>query len=171
MIKAYIAHAMTGRSGEEMHRESAEAKEVLAMFGIKALDPVVAEGIDPTLKSLNPQLEGIEDFRGHWKRDKRMIREAHVFIDLTPNLHSQGVIHELGYARYFLWKPVFRVGADFAPVSVAHFEDDFIVPDLFEAALTIKERFGTMPKRFAWRIRLYARSYLKACWYKLKEWK
>ena len=167
-MRAYIAHAMTGRSGAEMHSESKSAMMAFGMFGIEVLDPVLEEGVKPDTKVLS---NTVEEVAGHWKRDKALIRRAHILVDLTPNLKSEGVSHEIGYARYFLWKPVIRVGANFPASSVAHFEDDVIAPSLYHAARIADERFGTFGKRFIWRVKLYWRCYLKACLYKLGEWK
>lgn len=175
-MKAYIAHAMTGRSGEDMLAESKLAAYALANWNIEALDPVIAEGITPAVKKLGTEIRGgkgddYERFKGYWKRDKEMIREAHVLIDMTPHMKSEGVSHEIGYARYFLWKPVVRVGNAFPLISVAHFEDDILATDIWDAAVKINDKFGTFWKRFVWRVKLYNRCILKALWYKLGEWK
>lgn len=167
-MKAYIAHAMTGRSGEEMHAESEMARAVLSVFGIETLDPVYAEGVDRGERQLTNSLE---DLKVYWARDKQLIREAHVLIDLTPGMKSEGVSHEIGYARYFLWKPVIRVGNAFPLASVAHFEDDAIVSDLWDAGLTIDRLWGTLRKRIVWRMRMYKRCLFRAWRYKMGEWK
>lgn len=165
-MKAYIAHAMTGRSGADMLHESFEARRILAYYGISTLDPVLDEGITKDVKVLTTTVENATKF---WKRDKAMIREAHVVIDLTPHIKSEGVSHEIGYGRYFLWKPVARVGT-FPPASIAVFEDDVIGANLFEVGEQLEKRFGTRSKRLRWRLTLYLRCWLRACWYKLSEW-
>jgi hypothetical protein len=166
-MRAYIAHAMTGRTGMALHLESELAKDLLDACDIEALDPVVIEGVEKNHAKL---VNTPEEVREHWRRDKQMIRRAHVLIDLTPEMKSEGVSHEIGYARYFLWIPVIRVGK-VHPSSIAYFEDDIIVPDLATAARLIHERFGSLRKRLWWRFNMYRRSWLKACWFKLREWK
>lgn len=170
-IKVYTAGAMTGLSGAELVERSQNAAITLVEHGIYPLDPVLAEGVDPRAPVVQATYEQMVDF---WKRDKAMIREAHVIIDLTPERKSEGVAHEIGYARYCLWKPVVRVymnGKKPCLASVAFFEDDLIVDTLEEAAVEINRLWGTWFKRARWRMRLYNRCLLKACWYKLMEWK
>lgn len=170
MLKVYVAHAMTGRPGTEIVKESENALAILRQFGIQVLDPVTAEKVKPSAKKINTDYATLD---GYWKRDKEMIREAHVLLDLTPDRKSEGVAHEIGYARYHLWKPVVRVypkGQVPSNLSVAYFEDDFIVDDLAVAGRYIERMYGTWFKRFMWRIQLYKRSWLKAKWHRLQEW-
>lgn len=170
MVKIYLAHGMTGRAGTEVVQESEKALEVFSRYGIQVLDPVTAEKVKPSKKAINTDYKTLD---GYWKRDKEMIREAHVLVDITPERKSEGVAHEIGYARYFLWKPVIRVypkGQVPSNLSVAYFENDFIVDDLDVAARYIDRMYGTWFKRFIWRIQLYRRSWIKASFYKLKEW-
>lgn len=171
MIKAYTAGAMTGLTGRELVQRSRQVSKILGTYGIQVLDPVIAEGVKPTNKVTAATYGQMVRF---WKRDKEMIREAHVVIDLTPERKSEGVAHELGYARYFLFKPVVRVylnGSRPSISSVAYFEDDLLVDSLEEAAIKINERWGTWRKRFWWRLALYNRCYISALKYKLGEWK
>lgn len=169
-IKVYIAHAMTGRPGTEVVKESEEALKILGQFGITVLDPVTAEKVKPTKKEINTDYNTLD---GYWRRDKEMIREAHVLIDITPERKSEGVAHEIGYARYHLWKPVIRVyqkGQVPSNLSVAYFEDDFIVDDLAVAGRYIERMYGNWFKRFMWRVQLYRRSWPKAFLHRLGEW-
>ncbi len=165
-IRAYTATSMTGRSGLDLLQQSQKVAGVLLRHGITPLDPVMAEGVQPTKAKLS---SSIEDLASHWARDKAMIRHAHVLIDLTPLAKSEGVAHEIGLARYCYWIPVIRI---YSPngASVAHFEDDLIVPTLEDAAREIVSRWGTWPKRFWWRARLYARCAPKHYLHKLRRW-
>lgn len=170
-MKAYIAHGMTGRTGDELINESLHVLQVCKKYGIETLDPVMAEGVlkvDPRVQASNEMLPL------HWKRDKEMIREAHVFIDITANRKSEGVAHELGYARYNLWKPSIRVSIDYARsqnISIANLEDDLIVASIEQAAFIAQLRWGTFGKRFRWRIKTLARCLPKWITYQLGEFK
>lgn len=166
-VRAYTATSMTGRTGEDLFQQSQRVWAALAAHGIEALDPVAAEGVN--IFGTTPLASTMEDLASHWKRDKEMIRNAHVLIDLTPTAKSEGVAHEIGLARYCYWMPVIRI---YSPTgaSVAHFEDDLIVPDIETAAREIVSRWGTWRKRFAWRLRLYLRCAPKHYFYKLRRW-
>lgn len=170
-VSAYIAHAMTGRPGADLIEESAWAKKILESKGVLCLDPVTVEEVADSRKKINTPYPVLD---GYWKRDKEMIREANVVVDLTPDRKSEGVSHELGYARYGLWKPIIRVyptGKTPSNLSAAYFEDDFITDSLESAAEYIIRDHGTLFKRITWRLKLYQRCILKACWYKIREWK
>ena len=131
MIKIYTAKSMTGRTGEELVLESAQIARILGYRGIKVLDPVTAEEV---YKDQGVLANTGDKLKGYWTRDKRMIREAHVILDVTGPAKSEGVAHEIGYARYALWKPVVRIYPDGHPkISVAKYEDDLIVSSVAEA--------------------------------------
>jgi hypothetical protein len=163
----YTAKAMTGRSGDEMLRESYYNKGFLEARGFEVLDPVLVEGVGFSADPLhNPE----EQLREYWKRDKVMIRKAHVLLDVTGSSPSEGKAHEVGYARYCLWKPVVRICPNLGP-SVAWFEDDVIVQNLDEAAKVILERWGTAELRIAWRSEMLERCLGKWQQYQLEEFK
>lgn len=170
-MKVYIAHGMTGRTGAELISESLHVIQVCRKYGIDPLDPVMAEGV----KKVDPRVQaGNEILPLHWKRDKEMIREAHVFIDITANRKSEGVAHELGYARYSLWKPCIRVSLDYARspnISVANLEDDLIVANIEQAAYFAQLRWGSARKRILWRIKMLCRCLPKWIMYQLQEFK
>jgi len=165
-VRAYTATSMTGRTGNDLLLQSLRVEAILSLHGIEPLDPVAAEGVAPGRTPLGSTMS---DLAGHWRRDKDMIKRAHVLIDLTPLAKSEGVAHEIGLARYCYWIPVIRI---YEPngASVAHFEDDLIVPTLEDAAREIVARWGTWPKRFMWRLRLYARCAPKHYAIKLRRW-
>lgn len=171
MIKVYTAQKMTGRDQKEMVDLAKKAKKVFEGAGIKVLDPVLEEHVKPTNELLGDKpLNMLKDY---WKRDKQMIREAHVVVDLTPDMKSEGVAHEIGYARYALWKPIVRCYPDGSkPASmIAVFEDDLIVHSLEEAAVQIHKYWGNFFKRVTWRFGLFNRCFAKWCWYQIREWK
>ncbi len=161
---------MSGRNKLDVVAEATAARMFVEFCGHEALCPVTAEEVkaeDATLLATKEQMDT------YWYRDKAMIREANVIFDMTPMMNSEGSKHEIGYARYFLWKPVLRVFPYQklpASSSVAYFEDDSLTEGLNQAINVAEELWGTRWKRFKWRVRLYRRSYLKACWYKLLEW-
>jgi len=170
-VKVYLAQAMTGLSGNEIWKRLETARQIFLENGIEILSPVIEEGIKPQIKKVSASREDLINF---WKRDKELIRKANVIVDLTPEKKSEGVAHEIGYARYFLWKPIVRVydicSAPSSSSSVAYFEDDLLITGLPYAALWIKEKWGSRYKRFIWRIKLYNRCYIKGLYYKLLEW-
>ena len=171
MIKIYTARAMSGRSMEEVVREAYFDKWLFEKNGIKVLDPVSVEGVKPKKKKLKASKNLMKKY---WPRDKAMIREAHVFVDCTPHLKSQGVERESGYARYCLWKPIVRLfpfNQLPAEGSVAYFEDDIITDDLIKAVQLIKDKWGTPKKRIIWRLNLLRRCLWKFILYQLKEFK
>ncbi len=132
-MKVYAAGAMSGLSGKELVERSFLVGQILSDNHIEVLDPVKCEGVKSTSKPTQASFEDLDKF---WRRDKEMIREAHVVFDITPEKKSEGVAHEIGYARYFLWKPVVRVymnGGMPTRASVAYFEDDLLTYSLEEA--------------------------------------
>lgn len=171
MIKLYLARSMTGRIKEDVVAEAKRDAEFLSKAGFAVLCPVIAENVKPTKEHLLSSRKAMESY---WPRDKEMIREAHVVLDMTPHLNSEGVKHELGYARYALWKPVVRVfptGKLPVASSVAYFEDDSIVDSLPEAVEYIYRVHGSWFNRFTWRIRMLNRSLGKWLLYQAGEFK
>jgi hypothetical protein len=169
--KIYCAAKMTGRDKKEMVEMAVSNKKIFESFGIKVLDPILEEHVKPTKGLLNDTPPNI--LKDYWKRDKEMIRESHVIVDTTPEDKSEGVAHEIGYARYSLWKPVVRMyhhGAKPASL-VAVFEDDLIVHGIEEAAIQIQKYWGTWARRFMWRINMVNRCLVKWVWYQIGEWK
>jgi hypothetical protein len=161
---------MTGRDQSEMVDLAKKAKKLFNGFGIYVYDPVLEEHVQSVKSPLvDKPLSLLKDY---WTRDKDMIRKANVVVDLTPEMKSEGVAHEIGYARYGLWKPIVRVYCEGSkPASlIAIFEDDLIVHSLEEAAVQIKKYWGTWPRRLMWRISLFNRCFPRWCWYQLKEW-
>lgn len=169
-LRCYTAGAMTGLTGEELVERSLHVGQVLSDNKMEMLDPVDCEGVKPTTETVQASHTDLAVF---WRRDKELIRRAHVIFDITPEKKSEGVAHEIGYARYHLWKPVIRVymnGGMPTKASVAYFEDDLLTGSLEEACQVALELWGTPWKRLKWRVALYNKCLLKAISYKLKEW-
>jgi len=170
-VKIYTAAKMTGRDQKEMVDTAKKNKRIFEAAGIVVLDPIVEEHVKAENKPLvDKPLNVLKDY---WTRDKQMIREAHVVVDTTPESKSEGVAHEIGYARYALWKPVVRMyPPDAKPTSlIAVFEDDLIVHSPEEAAIQIQKYWGTWARRFMWRVSLINRCLPKWIWFQLREWK
>jgi hypothetical protein len=171
MVKIYCAAKMTGRDKKEMVEMAVKNKKLFESLGITVLDPILEEHVKPVKGVLIDTPMSL--LRDYWSRDKQMIREAHVVVDTTPEQKSEGSAHEIGYARYHLWKPVVRLyqGENKPLSAIVFFEDDLIVHSVEEAAIQIQKYWGTWAKRAMWRISLYNRCLIKAIWYKLLEWK
>ncbi len=171
-MKIYLARAMSGRIMADVVREAANDRMFLSGFvGWDCLDPVEEEGVKPENRKLQASYE---DMVGFWRRDKQLIREANVIFDMTPSMKSEGVAHELAYARYCLWKPVVRVytsGVLPPKGSVAYFEDDVIVGSLLEACAMTDNLWGTRAKRIRWRLSLLRRCLWKFIRYQIGEFK
>lgn len=171
MVRIYCARSMTGRVKEDVVAEAQKDKEYLEKAGFEVLCPVIAEKVEPTKQVL---LSSKEKMNEYWPRDKWMIRQAHVVFDMTPAMKSEGVAHEIGYARYSLWKPVIRVYVDGKlPVksSVAFFEDDHIADSLVDAIAYVYREHGTFLRRLKWRLSLLNRCLLKWIGYQIGEFK
>ncbi len=169
MIKLYLARGMTGRVKEDVVHEAFLDKDFFDKAGFITLCPVMEEGIEPTQQTIRSSKQAMDKY---WFRDKQMIREANVVIDMTPHLKSEGVAHEVGYARYNLWKPVVRVfPLGKLPIrgSVCRYEDDYICDSLEEATEYILRVHGTYFKRLKWRLQLINRCFPKWLYYQLKE--
>jgi hypothetical protein len=169
-VRVYAAGGMTGISGEDLVARSFHVGQVLSDYKIEVLDPVQCEGVTATA---TPTQASYKDLLVFWNRDKEMIRRAHVVFDLTPERKSEGVSHEIGYARYFLYKPVVRVymnGGMPSRASVAYLEDDVLARSLEEACEIALDLWGSPWKRLKWKLDQLNRCLLKSVWHKGKEW-
>ncbi len=167
----YAARSMTGRIKEEVVLEATQDKTLLEKAGFVVLCPVIAEGVPATKQIILASKQAMDKF---WSRDKEMIREAHLVFDMSPTMNSEGVKHELGYARYCLWKPVVRVfPSGKLPVksSVSYFEDDVVVDSLLEAIEYSLRVHGTFWKRTKWRLKMLNKSLLKWIVFQIGEFK
>ncbi len=168
--KIYLARGMSGRNKADVVTEARIDKEFLEKAGLVVLCPVSEEKVKAENKVLQSTQKAMQTY---WFRDKAMIREANVVFDMTPHLKSEGVAHELGYARFHLWKPVVRVyplGQLPPKASIAFFEGDAVVDSLEEAIEFVYRVHGTWFKRLKWRMGIYNQSWVKAAYYKLMEW-
>lgn len=171
MVKIYSARSMTGRIKEEVVGEAQTEKAFLEKAGFVVLCPVEKENVPATKQVLLSSKKAMLEF---WPADKKMIEECDVLFDMTPERKSEGVAHEVGYARYFLFRPVVRVypkGKLPPPSSVAWFEDDAIVDSLEEAMEYTLRVHGTIWKRIKWRLSLYNRCLPKMIKVFIRSWK
>ncbi len=175
MLRIYFATSMTGRTGSELlaqFSEAAEAQELLSLLGgelfLSAMLPRL--GDEPDVQVFIGKENPDDKLRSYWKRDKEMIRYAHVLVDLTGPRKSAGVEHEVGYARYFLYKPVIRVWPGMAG-SVARIEDDVIVPTAAHALVEANRLWGTPWKRLKWRLAMTNRCILGYFANQIREWR
>lgn len=170
-IKIYAARSMTGRVKEEVVAEATADKQYFESAGFTVLCPVIAENVPSTKEVIRSSKKAMDAF---WPRDKEMIREAHVVIDMTPSLKSEGVSHEVGYSRYCLWKPVVRLyekGNLPIKSSVAWYEDDVIVDSKEEVVEYLLRVHGTFWKRTTWRLSMLNRSLIKWIGHQIREFK
>ena len=172
----YVCHAMTGRPWNEVKDQSRAVKVFLESRGFEVIDPIeiendsVSENIDTDESSIPNRID--EGGKKAWYGDKIAIRKAHVVLDITPELKSEGVLRELGYARFYLFKPIIRLyQLKSEPHMVTIFEDDAVVRSLEEAADVIEDRWGTWPKRIMWRIKMLSRSLPKFIYRQFLEFK
>lgn len=171
MIKIYLARSMSGRIKEEIVDEARFERFFLEERGITVLCPVAAENVKASKKTL---MASKKVMKNYWPRDKQMIEQSHVVFDMSPLMKSEGVAHELGYSRYFLYKPIVRVyphGCLPAKSSVAFFEDDKLVDSLEQAVKYVYEVHGTLWKRLKWRFNLYVRCLPKMVRVWITSWK
>ena len=168
MLKIYFARKMTGRTGADLIKELAEIEFVCWKLDVVVLDPVKEEKIKSTDKEIRTSLDELTKY---WARDKEMIREAHVIIDCTGPLKSEGVAHEIGYARYYLWKPVIRVYPEGLTDSVANLEDDLIVSSIEQAVWKARFHWGSRLDRIKWRFNVLKRCLFKFIQHQIGEWK
>jgi hypothetical protein len=172
-MRVYLARKMTGLTGQELCQKSECARTTAKiLFGKRMviLDPVAEEGIRPTSAIISTSLARLVYL---WARDKQMIRHAHVVIDMTGAEKSEGVAHEIGYARYCLFKPVIRVYPELAlsVPSVARLEDDVIASSYDEALMLADQYWGTFSKRLVWRLAMLNRCLPKWLLHQIQEFK
>lgn len=156
-VKIYLAQQMTGIREDKIYNYNLAMTKALEKHGITVFSPVTEEGVKPSNKQLNQVSQ--DQLNYFWERDKYLIRHSHLLLDITGPSKSQGLLHEIGLSRYFLFKPVVRIIQNLGP-SVAIAEDDLIVNDVEEAAKFIIDSFGTPKKRLLWKIKLFARCFL-----------
>lgn len=153
-VRIYAAQQMTGIKNSVIYQHNAYCDRVFTKYGITVLSPVTEEGVKANKKKLDqPSQEQLQYF---WKRDKWLIRNSHILVDITGFSKSEGLKHEIGLARYFLMKPCVRIMKLHGP-SVAVEEDDLIFSTVEKAAKFIVEEFGSPWKRLKWKLKLFVR--------------
>lgn len=155
-VRCYSAQQMTGIKQFEIYRRNWYCTRVLQKHDITVLSPVTEEGVKANHRKMDQPSQ--EQLAMYWKRDKFLIKNSHVLLDITGPSKSQGLMHEIGLSRYFLFKPIIRVMKLKGP-SVAIEEDDILVPTVEEAAKLIVREFGTPWKRLKWKFKLFCRCF------------
>lgn len=154
-VVVYLACRMSGRSRQVMIKEAREAVATLSKYGIKCISPVLEEldHIENKPGLLIPFSD--EELLREWRKDKEFIKQCHVVLDLSSasKIRSEGAVHEFGYARYALFKPVARLFPNGLGPSITKLEDCLVVQSLDEAGIEILTRWGTRFQRISWRLR------------------
>lgn len=166
-VRVYFGQEMTGVKQSVIYQRNAYRTRVFTKYGITVLSPVTEEDVKSSKKKLNQPSQ--EQLNFYWKKDKWLIRNSHLLVDITGPSKSQGLLHEIGLSRYFYFKPIVRIMKLKGP-SVALEEDDLVMPTVEKAAKFIVQEFGTPWKRLKWKFKLFRRcffSYLKT---RLRWW-
>lgn len=165
----YTACKMSGRDKAEMVKRAHYVKKVLTEAGLIPISPVIEEHVkEETGKLINSDKNRLKNF---WKRDKEIIRQAHVVLLDHAEMKSFGMEREYGFNRYCLWRPTVIVVEPGTVTSVAEWEDDAIFTSLHEAAQYISKNWGTWPKRVLWRLSMLNKHLLRFVWDQLMGWR
>lgn len=140
-----------------------KARYITKLFtdaGFRIFHPALEEGVPYT----PGPLEVDQTLLDKWRMDKWAIRHSICLVDSSADLKSEGREHEVGLMRYSYWRPVVRISPRHAAgfFSIASMEDDVIVGTPEEAVEAVKKLYGTWPKRFVWRCKLYKRCLKRA---------
>jgi hypothetical protein len=150
---------MTGRLCDELVKEAEMLVRTCDNYGFAALNPVIEEKVEPAHEPLKAGSYGPHVLENFWRRDKEMLREADVVLDYDTQNRSDGVVQEIGYSRYCLWKPTVRVWTG-PGGAISRLEDDLVAPTLAEAMQTILQQWGTYEKLRVWRQAMWQRCYM-----------
>jgi len=155
-VRVYLAQAMSYVSQNKIYQKNYYCTKVLMKHGITVLSPVTEENIKPSKKKFDQPSQ--EQLAFYWRRDKWLIKQSHILLDIAGPVVSQGVLHELGLTRYFYFKPVLRVLKLKGP-SVAIEEEDQIFSTVESAAKFIVKELGTPWLRLRWKFKLFGRCF------------
>lgn len=144
---------MTGRYCDELLRESQEAISKLEDAGFTVLSPVIEEGVPNKHIKLTNTLGRL---RGYWRRDKEMLKEAHIMLDLNSQGKSDGVNVEMGFTRFYMFKPLVRIHPSLG-CTISRLEYDCVTDTLESAIALMVERWGTKQKLREWRLKMLNR--------------
>lgn len=154
MIKVYVAQRMSGLYCDEILKEALMLCSALRNWGFEPLSPVIEENVPNEHKLLEPTSE--EQLKRYWKRDKELLQEAHILLDYNSCNRSDGVNVELGYNRFYLWKPTVRVYPNLG-YCISRIEFDHIAASLFDALVMMRSKWGTNRKLLKWRLSMLLR--------------
>lgn len=153
----YCCHKMTGRFCDELWVEADKVCRALRNYGFEPLNPIVEEGI-PNEHILLEQTDN-SLLKLHWKRDKEILKQCHLVLDVQSCNNSDGVGVELGITRFCYWKPVIRIFPNMG-FSISRYEYDWVVNDLYTALQVMKQQFGTKHQILWWRLKMLNKSLL-----------
>ena len=162
MIKVYLAIKMTGREARVLDEDVWKGVKAFSRYKIIVLSPWYHEFWNYSPEDIIRAKP--EDRARFWNKDKELIRESHVIVDMSGNLFSRGACLETGMMRYGLMRPTVWVDNI---QSVRNDEGDIVVSSLEEAAKQVSERWGTWGKRAKWRLKTVWN--LRSIYIRLKE--
>lgn len=139
---------------DELVYEANIVCRALRNYGFEPLDPIIGEKITNEHKLLEQMSEST--LNKNWKRDKQMLQESHLVLDYNSCNKSDGVSVELGYARFFMWKPVIRVFPNLG-ISISKLEFDTVVSNICYALPLMTALWGTKKKLLIWRLKMLIR--------------
>jgi hypothetical protein len=164
-LKIYSAQPMTGYMQDEANQIARMLVRVGNEYGFEILNPVLEEHLPDVHEPLTQvSKERLEKF---WKRDKEMMQDAHIVLDYMSANKSDGVNKELGYSRFFMWKPTVRVFPKMG-INISGIEDDLIHDTLVDAFAAIKQRWPDKHSLLMWRVQMLARCVPKAVMLQIK---
>ncbi len=152
-IKVYAAQRMTGRFCDELLAEAQMVSAKLEAAGFSVLSPVIEEGVPNKHTKL---VNTMGRLRQYWRRDKEMLNEAHIMLDFNSQGKSDGVNVEMGYVRFYMYKPLIRIYPNLG-LTISRIEYDCVTDSIDSAIKIMVERWGTRHKLLMWRMRMLIR--------------
>lgn len=170
-VSIYLAQPMTGINCDELWKRSIRDKQFYEREGVAVASPIDGEGI-PFAPVKLADRNDTEMFRVWKKKDKAMIRDANVLVVAVPVGFSQGIFWEGILGRGVYWKPTVLVFTDGrVPGFISRTEADYVATSHVEAAMAIRERWGTWTKRTIWRLRMLSNKLPSWIWQQIKEFR
>ena len=151
-MKIYLAQKMTGLTGKEILSVVTPAIEILTRRGFDVLSPAIEEGVQDTDEIIGVATTPPELLSQYWQRDKELIGQCDVLIDLSAEEKSEGVAHEIGIALYRYGIPVIRIySRNPVKFGIQHLEDAFVCTTITEACDFIDVAFRHEWQKELWK--------------------
>jgi hypothetical protein len=168
-VSMYLACPMTGLLCDEIWIKNINNLAAYEKEGIAVITPVMGEGI-PFEKVPLSDRDDVEMHRV-WKiKDKGAIRDTNILVITVPKGFSQGIFWEGILGRGTCWKPTVLVFEDGRiPGFISRTEADYVATSHREAALAIRQQWGTWGKRARWRINMLLTKLPSWIWQQLRE--